>query len=356
MAGLIILVLGVIGYLNGLDAYLTHPETAEEIAPQLRELKAIQQLEQTNPELAKKQLDTMMESAPSSKLKRWYNIGFKAAVTDVIFYGKVIDQHGKPVDGAKVTYLVEGQFLAAGSGQGWTLTDNQGMFLIEGEGAKITVQDIIHPQINYNPPLTTKNSILTAGRNVPDRIVLWKKYTADNPYLFKAWWVEEFENVLAGWTRESLPPDGTVFTYNVLGKKKRRRIPWVEGEVGGHFRFSCERSEMSKHRDYKDWKVTITPVDGGIQQTDDIYQNVAPETGYQPSFVLEQLKSSPDYQHQIINQRYFFYANNGASYGSLFVRINPHRFRSGVGECKIVVSYKINLNGSRNLAVKETQY
>ena len=104
---------------------------------------------------------------------------------------------------------------------------------------------------------------------------------------------------------------------------------------------------MSDHLDKLDWQVSITPVDGGIMTTDDLYMNLAPENGYMPSLTVDMNTASPDYQDVLGDQRYYFTSQNGQVYGALFVYYEPHR----KDHCKITIEYKVNLNGSRNLAV-----
>lgn len=282
-----------------------------------------------------------------TQIWRWYYFGFRAAVTDVVFYGKVIDQDDKPVSEARVLYFISGQFMAAGAGSGFTLTDEQGRFRIQGEGAKIVVQTITGSQIDYNTPTPEKVPYLSGGRNPKLIIEDWDKYTSDDPYVFKAWRVEKYENVKKGYDGYSLLPDGSIYTYDPFDRDRGNR--WHDGETDGLIRVSCERGEMAHGRDFQDWRITLTPVDGGIQLTDDIYMNIVPDNGYQPALSIEQQLSSPDYQRSVINQRYFFTAHHGKYYGGLFVHYTPH-FRND--QCDIEISYKINLDGSHNLAVK----
>lgn len=283
---------------------------------------------------------------------RWYYFGFKAAVTDVAFYGKVIDQHERPVSEARISYFIAGQFLAAGAGSGFTLSDEQGYFTIRGEGAAIVIQTITHPLIDYNSPKSESEmkSVSFSQRSSQTRIEDWEQYTIHNPYLFKAYRVNKFEDVKSGNVPTAFIPDGRIYTLDVFKKGRLYKWnKWQEGETDGILRASCERAAMADGRDYQDWRITLTPVDGGIQVTDDIYMNEAPESGYQSSFIIEQNLSSPDYQNFVNNQKYYIIANNKKYYGSLYMHYNPH-FRND--ECVISISYKTNLNGSRNLAVK----
>jgi hypothetical protein len=342
---------GVYGYFQGWDTYVTHPGIDPELAPHMREIEAIEKLAESEPEAAEQRWEKLTEKLPGN-ISRWYKLGFKTAVTDVMFHGKVIDQYEAPVSGAKVSYIIVGQFLAAGAGKGFALTDEQGRFVIEGEGARVRIEDIIHPQINFNPPTSTEKTLLDAGRNSPINVSNWEKYTTDNPYLFRAYRVAQYEDVKKGAAGIGMKPDGRIYTFDFT-KHWRSGEQVKEGESYGQLRVSCERAEMEHGRNFQDWRVTLTPVDGGIQMTDNIYMNEAPETGYQPTITVEQRIDDPEYKNMIINQRYFFTAHHSDIYGSLFIHYKPH-FRNE--KCNIRIAYKMNMEGSRNLAVKIKQY
>ena len=342
----------LIGYVRGWDLNLTNPGVASDLAPDIREFELIENPDNTKAKLVEHRWEALFEIMSGNPFKRMYQMVFEFAVTHVKFYGKVIDQNGVAVANAKVSYLIVGQFPSAGAGRGFTITDDQGRFYIKGKGNSVTVQAIKHPQINFNPPATERERKLVTlyeGENPGLIIRNWNVYTKNNPYIFKTWMEKKFENVKgASGYGDSLIPDGRVYTYDFLQFRNwRKRVS--EGETQGHLRVSCERAVMQGLRDYQDWQITLAPVNGGIQATDDIYQNLAPETGYLPSIIVEQKLDSSDYQHLILNQRYYFTTDDGATYGSLVVHYYPHTEKG----CKAAVAFKMNLEGSRNLAVKE---
>jgi hypothetical protein len=148
-----------------------------------------------------------------------------------------------------------------------------------------------------------------------------------------------------------MKPDGRVYTFDFDRKNKFGEvIPFaVEGEAGGYLHATCSRPPMTEYGDWQDWSVNISVVGGGIQATDDYYLNLAPETGYSPSLTIEQQKASGDYQSRMLGKRFYFTAKNGQIYGSLYATIEPHMKPE---LCRVILWYKINANGSRNLAIK----
>lgn len=345
---LVISMLIYIAYQYGVHYMLTHPGMDLELALHMNEVNEISEQVEHDPVEAESKLDMLVESLPpDSKLKRWYSMGYKSAVTDVTFNGKVVDQNGLPVESARVSYFISGQFMASGSGSGKAVTDKGGHFSLRGQGAAVVIQSIVADDIDYNTPAPEQPTQLSRGRNPALTIENWDQYTPDNPYLFRAWRVDSFENVRNGSDGYGMTPDGGIYAYDPFVSNRGGR--WKASKNNGMIRVSCERGKMSHERDYQDWRITLSPVDGGIQPTDDIYMNQAPESGYQASIAVQQSVSSPDFSRASGNHRYFFTAHNGKYYGSLIAHFRPH-FRDN--ECSVRFSYKINMDGGRNLAIR----
>lgn len=333
-------------------------EVDPELEPFVEDIKEIKELSKTEPEKAEENGEALLAQLPE-KYKRYIEFGFDSAIAPVAFYGKIVDQYGEPVEGAKVGYMVHGRFLARGKGYGYAQTDGQGRFEIHGEGANIELTGVKHPNINFRFPenasgarygsaiarMTFYDVSPEMGRTVP----LLSDTSQEKPYVFTAWRVEKYEQVIIGSESLYIPPDGRTYTIDFNEKQDIHRFI-REGLSEGHLRISCEREPMKDYGDRVNWKIILEPVAGGIQQTDDLYLNLAPESGYQRSLTIKMQKGSPDYKPELTEQRYFFTANNGQIYGSLFVSIMPH---SKLDRCRFAVrEFKINSNASRNLALK----
>jgi hypothetical protein len=311
------------------------------------EIQEIMALGESNPAEAEKKAVEYIQSLPdNSKLSGLYRLGVEGSKTDVKFVGRVLDQYDNPVKQAKIVYIISGQLLASGAGQGITYTDDQGKFIIEGKGAAVTVQHITGDHIDYNPPTPDVEHSLSDGRNPSVKVVDWYNYTDSDPYTYRVWRVESYGQVISGRTGYPLPPTGEVYTFNPLLSRDKQ---WVRGESPGIMRFSCERGPMSDRNDYQDWRIIIRPVDGGILSTQDLYMNLAPESGYESQHVIEQVKSAKGYRNKMADQRYFFNANNNRYYGAIVAEYWPH-FR--INECEVLFSYRINTEGKRGLAIK----
>lgn len=338
------------------------PSIAPELRPFMPQVETIRKLMKSHStkdkEAAEEKAAMLIPQLPE-KYQRYYVFGLEAGLEDVEFHGRVVDQHGKPVVGARVNYSIGGALMAAGSGSGIAVTDEQGNFSIRGRGGNLTLNKVEHPEVDFEyidqkyqtgdgrrKSMTLWGFQHTKGGDDP----IWSDYTKDKPYIFKAWRVGEFEKVKKGHSSLFLLPDGRVYTIDFNRRHKGRT---TEGEVDGHIRLSCTRGYMEHNRDWGDWTVTISAVNGGIQSTNDNYLNFAPDAGYQSEITITQTKGAPDYQHTLRNQRYYFAAKNGQVYGSLFINYEPYTWSNNQRYCVIRINqYKINANGSRNLAVR----
>jgi len=299
------------------------------------------------------------------RLKHQYKIAL-SSLPNVTFYGRVIDQYGQPVVNAKVWYEGTSTYLSAGGGRGASYTDELGYFEIDTVGNVLSLGGITHPEIEYSYPqvqeITYSDSAtysrLKTSINLSSNInsqtdVSWRNYAEkDKAYVIQAWRLSKYEGTINGRVNGYYNLTGDVYTLNLFGKTYEQKI--LEGEKEGHLRVNCTRKIMEDNMDYGNWTATITPINGGIQETDDVYMNKAPESGYQSSLHIDMRKDSMSYQPTILNKRYFFKSNNGKEYGSLYVHFWPHSKFEDNTVCRVdIKSYKINPTGSRNLELKK---
>ena len=282
---------------------------------------------------------------------------------NINFYGNVIDQNGDPISGAKVHHEFVGGYLQKASGVGYRLTDEKGNFTLNGAGAYVVVSWISHPEIYYEAPIVLND------HETKVRIKNYKEFdTAETPKIFTVWRSKILENVRKSSTSSYLKTDSRIYTYDLTKGEfinerttRRRKGDVIKTEGAndiGQLQVSCTRqSDVSNNnpRDVGDWSYTLTPVGGGIQKVDDTYLNNAPETGYSPSITVERLKNSPKRQHsfRLDNQRFYFTSVNANQkyYGSLIIDIDHSVSKRRKNTCHIIISFKINLEGGRNLAV-----
>lgn len=258
---------------------------------------------------------------------------------DVEFYGRVLDQDGRGVSGAKVQIQITGGgTFAPGTGRTEAITDAEGHFKASGKGQSVTVMGVEHPEVsvlyfrNRHDGRRDRNLHLKATDMWGDKSN-WRFYDdRSNPLEIRVWRNTLFEKVTV--------------------KKGTYHIP-VNGEriiLDGRLKVACVRDVLVDRRDYGDWSVSLTPTDGGIQETEDLYLNEAPLNGYQPTLTIGKQVSENDYTPRIVPaKRYYFTTGNRATYGSLEIAYEPFAKRD---KCTVLLTAKFNLKGSRNLAMK----
>lgn len=353
-----ILIILLIPLAIGLFVYwLERPEKlVDEEAQQVTKIvKAIREIDSSDPE-AKIKKEKLLKQLPE-RVKRSYEIGFKAGIEDIAFHGKVEDQNGDPVVGATIRYEAGGRYLAAGSGMGALLTNKEGRFSLDARGGSLIIYEISHPSIIYKFPMKENSEYVggEAGRigflgyqhTEGGNDLIWKEYTADNPYIFKAWKPEKFEELYSGKGQWGILSDGRIYTFDFSKKFKEK----IEGEKAGHIQVIFNSKQDQERWEKVDWEFDMWAIDGGLIETDDLYLVEPPENGYQDRIHFEMKLGAPEYKEEVRSKRYYFRANNGTDYGSLVVSIfSPS---SPPGRATLRMTYKVNPHGSRNLALKK---
>jgi len=304
-------------------------------------------------------------------LIKWVDLAINAGIEDITFFGKVVDQSGNPLSGAKVHYNAAGKFYGSGSGFGYVFSDQTGNFTIEVHGSSLTIRNIEYTDAMYvgiveegagNSKMYAKGNLFWSYQRYENISNLnWSEYSADNPFVFDVWVVDrkvsEANDKHIRWGKRAIriAHDGRPYTLNFLTNDSKLQI--TEGvSDNGNIVISCERDSMEERSERNTWKVTLQAVNGGVQSTGDRYLNMAPESGYLPVMEVARTLDQPDYRPTLHDQRYYFQSNNGDHYGTLFIDYRPFNMpydfkteKYGEQFCLISIEFKINTAGGRYL-------
>lgn len=185
------------------------------------------------------------------------------------FYGVVLDQAGKPVAGAKVVVLVQGEL---GSKQGSTehdlQSDQDGRFKLEGVhsfGVIVTVSKdgyLTLPDKHNGPWFWIIRDGTMPSKDNPAIFPLQKKGATEPLIVLKTGSVK-------------VPTDGTVLEFNL----ERCRV--IKGQPGTfNVQMWVDAHDPKASLPFH-WKFRITVPGGGIQPRANEYDFSAPSSGYQ---------------------------------------------------------------------------
>lgn len=351
---IILIAMGMIYYNQNSNQHPELTSSNQELVPVQHELYELQQSKQYQ-QLAKQQkveeIHKVLEKIPPKykKLKRQYQIAM-ASAPDILLVGRMIDQYGQPVVNARVGYSGSSIGLGSGGGMGTEITDENGYFYIDTTGGSLSLG------YSGDDIQNSDGTIARFTRSQRKGQLNWNNYNSkENAYVINAWRLSEYEGAYGGSYANGYKSDGQIYTLFISQDRfKRNILTRKEGVFDkGLITLSCTRSFMSNHLDYGDWTATLTAINGGVLKTDDVYMNISPEIGYQPSIVIDMKKSDIGYKHYLSNEKYYY--NSGGLFGSLEIEYTPFG-TDRLELCAISIKYKINPTGSRNLELKKKQY
>ncbi len=316
----------------------------KKILQAIKQEKSYQKLSKTE-KLEK--VNEVLEKLPPeyNKIKRQYQIAM-SPLPAITFWGRVIDQYNQPIANAEIYYTGTSAYLAEGGGRGRLRTDEQGYFEITTVGAELLLTGVVAPSIDQ----VAGGVVYFRSHSGTQGFDNWKKHTSkETAYIVHAWRLSKYEGAISV-NSDFGAYSGKNYTIRFSNKWGEKQV--FEGEKKGDLHISCTREPISSYKDRIDWQMQIIPVNGGIQETKGLYQNIAPEDGYQAEANIVMIKGNKNYQHQYHN-RYYFYSNNKAVYGSIDIDVEP--FASIEKQaCSIRIRAKINPTGSRNLELKRS--
>ncbi len=263
----------------------------------------------------------------------------KRSLQDILFYGKVVDQHGAPVRGARVTFVAQGETFASGSGTQYTKTDDNGIFIAKDiHGAAFVVEKFEKEGYQSPPRERFLNNYGHARKGQ-----YWVDYSAENnPFVFKAWKVGDkgYPNVADANGGYGFRPN-TVYSLDFTADHKARVKK--KGKLGLDLQVLFEKDSA------ENWTLSLKVPDGGLVEADGLYMNIAPESGYQQELQFSGTQQDYEKNRNSIQQMRSYYIHSRGKYGRLEMEIRPYSKPKGSG---IRIKHVLNLDGGRNLEVK----
>jgi hypothetical protein len=194
------------------------------------------------------------------------------------FYGRVLDENGRPVAGASVKILVGGEL---GSTQGDTehnlQSDQDGLFSLEGVHG-MDIDATVSKDGYYTLPDKHDGAWFWMEQGFKPSMMP----TKDKPAIFSLKKKGATEPLIVLKTGSiNIPTDGTPIEFNL----ERRRV--IKGQAGTfNVQMWVDAHDPKSNQPYR-WNYRITVPGGGIQPTLDEYNFSAPTTGYQETIENE---------------------------------------------------------------------
>lgn len=243
------------------------------------------------------------------------------------FYGRVVDEKGVPVQGARVRYSVPSSFLEIQEGtvEG-PVTDAKGMFSITGKQGAGIYTSVSHPGYyetdqSFHQFSYFENTADNPTTTSPAEFVLRRKGIAEPLLNLKQ-------------VARSLSKDGKPVQVGLTGDNT--------GDVTLQAWTSPRQVGARSNAPFA-WKIRVSVPGGGLVAYKDGYQFEAPENGYAPAIEFEMPVAGVDGKwRDRFEQTYFVKLGNGN-----YARMRFQMFAGG-NHFAVVESY-YNPSGSRNL-------
>ena len=195
-------------------------------------------------------------------------------VVPIVFYGKVVDGNGNPIEGATVKFLVS-DTSETGTTEYPKLSGNDGQFFLDRiKGGSISVY--VSKRGYYSKIGGSHFEYNTGSNHIPD---------PNNPVIFQLRRKGEAAELIKGHSRVPLSRDGTPSKVNLITGK-----PSSEG----HFTVQVWSSMANASNAPFDWKVILNVPDGGLLEFNDEFPFLAPENGYTSSIEINMPASLGD--------------------------------------------------------------
>jgi hypothetical protein len=250
------------------------------------------------------------------------------------FYGKVIDQEGKPVVGAKVNLEAQANYFEENRSEQTKFTvetEQKGNFTLTGAyGAIITVLSIEKDGFELSKKVKRTYSYTLPAEFAPD---------PNKPVVFRMWKKVGKESLVGSAWHGKVACDGTPVYFDLYHGSR---------STEGNLQITCTRRPLESPPPGNgrfDYNFQIAVIGGGIQPARDEFTYLAPQDGYAPSLTFGQKADDPKWDANIPIPKEYYIKTAEGHYGRLFV----DWYAAQNSPTHLEWNCSINPSGSRNL-------
>jgi hypothetical protein len=246
------------------------------------------------------------------------------------FYGKVVDQDGRPIAEAKVRY---GWNDVEGSKERFDQSDGNGLFSLIGVTGKVLSVRV--EKTGYHAGREAFGGYEYAAFFEPH----YHEPDPNNPIIFRLFKKIDAEPLVVCSAFNSLSYEQGIYYFDLQRGTISRQPPGGEG-----LKVTITRGQAAQGQRF-DWTWTVEGVNTALQVTTDEFPQLAPAAGYVPSWTIGQKADEESFQRQAQVRLYLRTRDN--RYGRVDLELSHPNARE-VGPTLSAKSY-LNPSGSRNL-------
>ena len=273
--------------------------------------------------------------AHDAEVKREQSIFNAWMMTSITFYGKVVDENGTPISGAKAKMSPsDAHIFEPGGGINYErVTDSEGLFSISGIHGMGLAVDVSKDGYYLLPESTASFGYIKAARGLPPHT------DPKDPAIFKLKKMGLTEPLIVVDKNVRLSRDGTPMRMDLhTGKTSQTETGDIQVEAWTH-----DKDSPANLNGPYNWRCRISvPAGGLVQRSGDQFDFEAPSNGYKNEDVIEMPATASGWSDQI-NQQYFLKLRGGQY---ALVNFTMH---AGGDHFFTITSYLNPESGHRNL-------
>ena len=245
----------------------------------------------------------------------------------ISFYGKVVDQSGQAVSGARVDFAWN-DLSGEGTSKSHIVTDGQGGFSLTGQTGKILQVDV-----SKDGYYKLKSERLQSFEYADFSQKNYHEPDPSNPVLFHLVKKGAGEALITGNIEINATANGTPVRVDLFNG----------GRVApdGQLEISAVTSTLQYPPRFFDWRAAISVPGGGLVEQTDELGLAAPADGYVQRVELNFPTGAPDWK-RAVKKRYYLRFGSPAKYGRVEIELNG-------GKQLVFVRFVVNPSGSQSL-------
>lgn len=263
-------------------------------------------------------------------------------------YGRVVDQHGQPVEDVEVDYAAVGSFLANGTGHDRVRTDAKGGFVIRGaRGVRLVIDGLYKP--GYAFKFADGRGRWFEQPSADPKAEDWHIYSARNPYTYRIWKISDLtkksEKLFEEMHSFHPVPDGRWYSLRLRSSIGDDLLSKGESRFADLF--------VSTQRHADSLTVTMRGNGGGLLPEVDGQAYEAPSQGYQPIWT----HTTQSLREDGTEHRFYFksVADGRMTYGRVTFSFTPAlqpRKNEDFERAGVMLSYSTNRREGRELVAE----